>query len=204
MEFQQRGAPHFHLVLFHLPFISKESVKQMWHEIIGDGYADMSSGSPAAPFTRIEAISNPRKAMSYVAKYVAKVEPGAGSGFNDVPYLAASESIGRLWGVINRKALPLAELIEIVVALPREECHKVLWQYKRLMSHKWQRANKSGRYNGSSLFVERCHSWQRAFLWCISEYCRDKSHLTRLSIHQTPYSQTMLASYPAKHLIPQP
>lgn len=169
MEFQDRGAPHFHIILFNLPFISKEVVKTIWGEIIGIEYWDTSKEEAQEPFTRIEAIRNPRKAMAYVSKYVAK-RPDESSGFNHVPYLTAGENVGRLWGVFNGKALPFAELCKYTIQLSRDIAHPVLWQYKRLMSNQWKFANRSGRFKGASLFVDYVDCWQRAFLWCLLEY----------------------------------
>lgn len=110
MEFQQRGAPHFHIVVFSLPFLPKETVQLWWAEIIG---ADR-------PFTRIESIRDRRKLTNYVSKYVAKLGGGFG-GFNLLAYLHGDEfvhpqtgemcgSVGRWWGVFNAAALPFAVL----------------------------------------------------------------------------------------------
>jgi len=193
LEFQKRGAPHLHIILFNFPFFSKESLALAWKDIIGDDYCDMSTGLPTAPFTRIEAIKNARKAMGYVAKYCAKVEPETQFGFNDVPYLTASDNVGRVWGVYNRAKLPAASLIEIAIDLPREEAHKVLWQYRRLMAKVWKRANKSGRHKGASIFVSGINDWTRAFLWCLQEYCHDKSRLPHVSTYPKSDYCTMLA-----------
>lgn len=169
MEFQERGAPHFHIILYNLPFMSKEVVNTIWGEIIGEEFWDTSKHEPRAPFTRIEAIRNPRRVMSYVSKYVAK-EDKAGGGFIHVPYLTAELEVGRLWGVFNAKSLPFAELIEINIEISRHIAHPVLWQYRRLMAHKWKFAAQSGRYRGASLFVDYVDCWHRAFLWCLLEY----------------------------------
>lgn len=122
-EVQARGAPHFHLMIFNLPYWSKSSVAAAWLQIISRKYADNSSGVPVAPFTRIESIKSKRHALFYIAKYMGKrVEPpqsqacGAegGGGFNYGAYLDADgdemschSSTGRWWGVRNRAKLPL-------------------------------------------------------------------------------------------------
>jgi hypothetical protein len=62
-EFQRRGAPHFHLVLFNLPFIDKLEIKRMWSEV---------TGCTPEVFTRIEWIAERKKLYGYVSKYVAK------------------------------------------------------------------------------------------------------------------------------------
>ena len=49
MEYQQRGAPHLHLLLFGLPFLPKERLCAMWGACVRE----------ARPFTRIEKIELP-------------------------------------------------------------------------------------------------------------------------------------------------
>lgn len=115
MEFQERGAPHFHIIFFDLPFIYKLTWQYWWEEI---------TGSPE-PFTRVERLNNTRHMMSYVSKYVAKVDKqDEKTGFNSPTYLAAyvdgyDDLIGRLWGYYNKSALPFAELTEFEVPLDR-------------------------------------------------------------------------------------
>ena len=120
-DLQERGAGHFHLLLFGLPFIPKSRVQQMWAEVIGD-YAqyciDPRTGEAGRPFTRIEAISHFKKAMSYVSKYAAA--PASHSGFNYDAYLTVDGNLidpvtgenmgtpGRWWGVWHRSLLPMA------------------------------------------------------------------------------------------------
>ncbi len=169
LEFQERGAPHFHLIFFNLPYLDKKLLNTIWGEIIGKEFWDTSKDEPRQPFTRIEAIRHPRKVMAYVSKYVAKSED-AGGGFNSLPYLHANQDLGRLWGVFNSKALPWAEAITMIVDATRANINRILWQYRRLMAKKWKAANKYGRYKGASLFVDHNKPWFEAFLWCIIEY----------------------------------
>lgn len=104
MEFQQRGAVHFHLLCFNLPFWRKEQVQQAWASITGE----------ERPFTRIENIRERKKALSYVAKYMAKA--AGRSGFNYVPYPNANT--GRTWGIRQRENLVFAEQV-VIELLPR-------------------------------------------------------------------------------------
>lgn len=113
MEFQQRGAIHFHIIFFECPYIPKEKLQTIWGDITGD----------KLPFTRIERIFSHKKIINYVAKYVGKVngEPNP-SGFNSLTYLSAYQkyhgpNIGRLWGYLNKSELPFAELHEIELPL---------------------------------------------------------------------------------------
>lgn len=167
LEYQERGAPHYHLILFNLPFLSKRELTAMWGEIVGLEWWDTSRLLPRPPMTRIESIKQPRKAMAYVSKYVAKHEDSSSdSGFNDVPYLHA----GRWWGIFNKEKLQFAELVEIVIDAPISSMEQVLFQFKRLMAKKWRRANKFGRHRGASLFVDYVDCWHDAFLWSVTQY----------------------------------
>jgi len=126
LEFQQRGAPHFHLLLFGLPFMEKGELAARWANIVGEAYWDYSRDEVQHPFTRIELLQSAKHASRYVAKYVGKVDTSEG-GFNIASYLTDEGefihpltgdncgSIGRWWGVFNAENLPLADLVEIVV-----------------------------------------------------------------------------------------
>ena len=108
MEFQERGAPHFHLIFFNLPFICKLTWQYWWEEI---------TGTPE-PFTRVEMIRSHKGVMSYVSKYIAKLPEAGDSGFNSLSYLHAykllfGENIGRVWGIFNRPCMPFAPRITL-------------------------------------------------------------------------------------------
>ncbi len=107
LEYQKRGAPHAHLILYNAPYIDKDALQAVWGEIVGQD----------EPFTRIECVRAYRALTAYVAKYVGKVNDSC--GFNSVTYsdrvenLSAVEleSAGRVWGVYNRSALPFDDLV---------------------------------------------------------------------------------------------
>ncbi|MEM9952147.1 MAG: hypothetical protein AAF846_11130 [Chloroflexota bacterium] len=90
VELQERGAPHFHLFIFNMPFLHHSTLARIWAEIIGDEFCDhnvytdkdrikkhivtLPSGVHA-PFVQIKKLINHRQAMYYVSKYMAKVAP---------------------------------------------------------------------------------------------------------------------------------
>lgn len=167
LEYQKRGAPHYHYIFFNLPYIPKADLQKWWAEIIGIQYWDKSGEYPRYPFTRIEALRSPRQTIYYVSKYIAKHETDeAVSGFINVPYLHA----GRFWGVFNSDFLPFAELLTMTLQAETVSMDTLLFQFKRLMSKKWKRANKFGRLKGASIFVDYARCWHDAFLWCLMEY----------------------------------
>lgn len=112
LEYQKRGAPHVHCIVYNAPYIDKVWIQEAWGEIIGQD----------CPFTRIESIRSYKHLMSYASKYAAKVDD---SGFNTVAYLAdghnvqtySGKSPGRVWGYYNKKCLPLAEEKSVRVPL---------------------------------------------------------------------------------------
>jgi len=114
IEYQKRGAPHFHLLLFDLPFVPKEDVQLWWSDIIG---------YPRA-FTSIDAV-DAKAAGRYVAKYIAKkdgVEPERVQICDtDKPTKSETEndSPGRSWGVFNRKKLPFADTYSLTAPVGR-------------------------------------------------------------------------------------
>lgn len=172
LEFQSRGAPHFHLILFNLPFLSRESLKTMWGEIIGTEYWDYSQEVPEPPRVDIRAVQNARKAMYYVSKYTAKSDNAAGGEvglFNDA-YLTANPAVGRFWGTWNAKALPWGKLVVASLTHSHKGSLRILYQLRRLMAHKWSGCKKSGRYRGASLFVDNAERWYFAYLWCVTQY----------------------------------
>lgn len=122
LEYQERGAPHVHCIVYNAPFIDKKWIQDAWGEIIGQ----------ERPFTRIESIHSYKKLMSYASKYAAKLDS---SGFNNVTYLTDGVGIaeygektpGRVWGVYNRICLPFA--VENVVTIPLDGAWWMLRRY---------------------------------------------------------------------------
>jgi hypothetical protein len=107
LEYQKRGAPHAHCILYNAPYIDKIALQSDWGKIVGE----------ELPFTRIELVRAYKTLMAYVSKYVGKVSRQG--GFNSVTYsdrhenvsAAELESAGRVWGVYNRAALPYDEIL---------------------------------------------------------------------------------------------
>ncbi|MBV9937977.1 MAG: hypothetical protein JO150_05695 [Acidobacteriaceae bacterium] len=119
LEFQKRGAPHFHCFLWNLPtsgkvdkllsagHITREMVEaepafhgefkawlsRSWFEVVG-------SGDPkhAKAGTRFEKIRHPQGIMRYVAGYMSKEDQ-----------TAPGHKVGRYWGAANREAIPVGQ-----------------------------------------------------------------------------------------------
>jgi hypothetical protein len=87
LEFQARGAPHFHF--FTNYEIPRDLLALWWYDVVGSGdKRHLLAG------TRIEYLRAGRSgAISYASKYAAKVEQKA------VP--AGFEDVGRFWGAVG-------------------------------------------------------------------------------------------------------
>lgn len=83
LEFQKRGAPHFHIFLNK--GIGKKLVAQAWYKIVGSNdERHLRAG------TRVEKLRKSHAAEAYAAKYGAKMEQ------KSVP--KGFEHVGRFWG----------------------------------------------------------------------------------------------------------
>ena len=84
LEFQERGAPHIHMVV--TGWLSKAWLSKAW---------SAASGADVRTSTRIETLVNPDRVGIYAAKYAAKWEQ------KDVP--AGFINVGRFWGRRGRR-----------------------------------------------------------------------------------------------------
>jgi hypothetical protein len=123
LDFQERGAMHFHLIVGNMKFTDFEEIQKMWSEC---------SEQAENVFTRIEAIKSIRGVLSYAAKYMTKeVSPNTGeevkatdvssvrraAGGSGSLVLTICHNFGRFWGVYGRQHLPLADKVETMCAL---------------------------------------------------------------------------------------
>jgi hypothetical protein len=91
LEFQARGAPHFHIFTTWAP--DKDWVARTWYRIVNsEDIRHLQAG------TRTEYLSKGRAGtISYASKYAAKQEQ------KEVP--PGFENVGRFWGVHGRRAV---------------------------------------------------------------------------------------------------
>lgn len=118
LELQQRGTPHYHLILFNLPYWKHKAIRKVWMRCTQED----NSG------VRVNLLRGAKQAMYYVSKYVAKLPDDEGSTlFIDAPYQQNDPKAwqGRFWGVINSDALPIAPRLVGVINDP--EMAKYFW-----------------------------------------------------------------------------
>ena len=95
MGIQQRGAWHFHLLLFVPPSFGsvvelRDFIASSWYEVCGE----VSEGHLLAG-TRVEEVRNWKSATSYMERYVAKPER-----------FPEGVETGRVWGYGARRCSP--------------------------------------------------------------------------------------------------
>ena len=115
---QERGAWHFHLLLFVPPSFGslrelRHFIAYSWYQVCGE----VSEGHLQAG-TWVEEVRNWKSATSYVEKYIAKREQ-----FPD------GVQTGRVWGVWNEELLPVRwETVRVSL----KDAYKIRRIYRRL------------------------------------------------------------------------
>lgn len=88
LEFQKRGAPHFHLVVLERKFISRSWIAEAWNKIVGGGEDHLAVG------THVMAVKEGTSALWYIAGYLGKqAAPPSGCKWT-----------GRWWGMRGKAA----------------------------------------------------------------------------------------------------
>lgn len=119
LEFQERGAPHIHILLD--AWIGKKKLKNAWYEIVGSG--DLKHLEIGAMIAQIGDITLTRM---YIASYARKKDQ------KQVP--AGYENVGKFWGS-NRSVKPS----EIITT--EYETEKQLMRENRNLT-RWRKAKK--------------------------------------------------------------
>lgn len=104
LEYQpRRGAIHFHLICFNMPFWKQAEVQRTWEACTEEHKSIVD----------IRLIHGSRSIMAYVSKYIAKIDLEPTSLDDDTyQHVKGGEPpAGRFWGYINKKLLPLGEVV---------------------------------------------------------------------------------------------
>lgn len=179
-ELQQRGAPHFHVMVLGVRFIPYQWVAQTWCEVVfgtrlssPSPPVSNSSTSPLAPDsvqvqhfqagTEIRRVRSYKEARSYLEKYLSKVEKLDG----------LETDCGRLWGLKGKwedylapvmmarvTGHQLAKLARVLDGIRRG----AVYQRRRASGRaiRWARKRKSGvMFRGATWFLDTvpvaCH-----------------------------------------------
>lgn len=168
LEFQDRGAPHYHLLIWNAKPWYKD-VARWWWEVVGSGDpAHLKAG------TKVEALRSYRGTLSYCGKAYMGKESATPPGQN----------WGRLWGVRRRERLPWAKPVEDTFPA------RVGVHYARLMRH-YHHANGRNikvRSRVAWILTEHQARWMDALEWAYGMY-EVEAKATRefqLSTHTEP------------------
>lgn len=131
MEPQKRGAPHFHLLWYNLPFIKFERLQAAWAEICADYLEEDET-----IFVHLKMCWHQKQVNNYVSKYVAKEGEHRYTSYDGSCFLdnGAYLHTGRCWGLHNAKCIPWAIQAYIVLEnVPTVQFERV----KALMRSVW-------------------------------------------------------------------
>lgn len=116
LEFQKRGAPHYHILIEGGEYIDKGDLAQRWYEIVGSGdKRHLVAG------TRIESERVKGGLHRYAVKYAQKMHQ------KNVP--VCFEDVGRLWGS-SKNVTPKPK---VIIGVDCEESLSALlrgWEYE--------------------------------------------------------------------------
>ncbi len=96
LEAQERGAPHFHLLILNQGYVSHKWVAATWNRIIAGDEHHLKAG------TEVRRVRSWGGVISYASKYIGKAGGVQLTG------------VGRHWGIVGRENLPVE--IETFVA----------------------------------------------------------------------------------------
>lgn len=88
LEFQKRGAPHYHLIIFDPPFLPVQKINDLWDKVTGRPEAERFGNSVDLKLATER--DQERLIAKYISKYAAKVSEGLPEGLETLP--------GRYWG----------------------------------------------------------------------------------------------------------
>lgn len=131
LEPQQRGAPHFHLLLFNVPWLDRDWIAQAWYDVVGS-----NDPNHLLAGTEVRRVRSWRGVLSYAAKYVAKVNEELPTGW---------ENVGRIWGIRGAKNLPIT-IVRFMIG--HREFFQLRRQLRKLMKARGFRVRHYGRDDG--------------------------------------------------------
>jgi len=99
LEFQKRGAPHFHLIVWGISRLDLQWLSRAWYNVVGSGdEKHLLAG------TNVKSVRDRRLVLSYVSKYMAK-----GMALPDA-------MTGRVWGIWRKNLLGII-IVEVRVSV---------------------------------------------------------------------------------------
>jgi hypothetical protein len=139
IELQRRGAPHYHLIVWGVPFVPHKWVALAWFEIVGS-----NDPKHLVAGVQVKGVKGDRAAVYYLCKYIAKAGPGAGA-----------IALGRVWGFRGKRNLPICVSHHYVDVLVFYEVRRVL---RAWIARKLKRKIRWGVHGGQGLtaYLDDC------------------------------------------------
>jgi len=117
-EDENRGVPHFHLMVFGVSFIPVQWLSKTWHDVTEEqDYAHEKSCVDLEPF-----VNEDGKLQSYLTKYMEETYDEWPEAEESGPWAET----GRWWGCLSRKHLPWARWEETPVYLSEKEATHII------------------------------------------------------------------------------
>ena len=121
MEPQERGIPHFHLMLYGQAFIPAQLLSSIWHDVTDEtSHKHRKSGVDVQG----RSVNEDGKLQAYMGKYMAKTYDGWPGAEEGDPWAEP----GRWWGCLGRENLPWAEWDEAKIHLDQHEAKALIRQ----------------------------------------------------------------------------
>lgn len=137
LEPQQRGAPHYHLLIFGVSFLPKQWLSQNWFQVVGSGDdRHLRAG------TQVAQVKSWKGVMSYASKYIGKISAEVADLFG---------SVGRWWGVYGREFLPIQLVKMGITSRQFFNLRRILRGFLR---SRGVRLPHFGRFSGCSAFID--------------------------------------------------
>lgn len=160
LEPQERGAPHFHLIIWGVPFMPHEWLAQTWYQVVGSGDPrHLQAG------TQVERARSVNGVMNYAGKkYLGKEIHGLPRGWKNP---------GRFWGCYGRKNLPRSRAVKMT--LSKKGFVRLRRMIRRMIKAKgieWK-GNSKGRIR---VFTQKHLHWLRACEWAETGSCDSIDH----------------------------
>lgn len=145
LEFQERGAPHFHLLVFNVYRMEHDWVASAWNDIVDPGNPEHLAAG-----TEVRRIRSFGGVIHYALKYIAKVGG-----------LPEGTQTGRIWGVVGRVNLDVLFFCMELGRPAYDKLHRVLRKWvQRKLRRRW-RAPPNG---GITAYISSDTMWE-LLLW---------------------------------------
>lgn len=115
MEPQERGVPHFHMIVYGATYIDAQEVSRLWHEVTDE--VDHRHRKAGVDVER--AVNRDGKLSAYLAKYMDET-------YREWPHPNGCPYTGRWWGVRGRDHLPRAPWDEAPIYLDQHEAEAMI------------------------------------------------------------------------------